>query len=577
MHASQVAQTTILIVGVSATLFINPWFGYDPINLPKMLVLCTGSGFLVGWFIMDRPKFYAQFGPMVIATLLLATSFLVSFFSNNAPWYQQLWGTWGRSTGLVTYISFLIIMLASMFFVKDGSMAKLRMIFERLGYFITGYAFLQLLELDPINWSQKAIVVTLGNINFMSSFLGLASISYASHFLRYKLNLITKSFYLFLTLTNLSIIILSKSIQGLGIFLAGLTLLITFKIKAILGYLKAITFLLTTIATGLFALLGTGGFGPLSSFRQDTVLFRLDYWTAGINMLIANPLNGVGLDSYGDYYREFRSLEAVTRTGPQRVTNTAHNIFIDVSVNAGFFAGFLFIAIFFLTGVSILKSLRRENPNVDLQAISAMWFGFVVFCLISINQIGVGVWGFIFMGAINGFVVKDRVNSLDLVPTSNPPSTKLSASKKRETGIGPDFNFLAFKKWHKLILSIFFAGIMFSVTLIPNLADARFLETVKSRDLNEALIVVEDFGVQDFHVENLIMDLEREGRSKEALSLALALSKRNPQNWDSWVQIVASPVATAEQKSLAAKNLLRLDPNNALVKEELRKAFSSQE
>lgn len=127
------------------------------------------------------------------------------------------------------------------------------------------------------------------------------------------------------------------------------------------------------------------------------------------------------------------------------------------------------------------------------------------------------------------------------------------------------------------MISIFFAGIMFSVTLIPNLADARFLETVKSGNFNEALIVVEDFGVQDFHVENLIMDLEREGRSKEALSLALALSKRNPQNWDAWVQIVASPVATVEQKSFAAKNLLRLDPNNALVKAELRRAFTSQE
>jgi hypothetical protein len=54
-------------------------------------------------------------------------------------------------------------------------------------------------------------------------------------------------------------------------------------------------------------------------------------------MIGANSLNGVGLDSYGDFYRPFRSLEAVTRTGPQRVTNTAHNIFLDVTTGAGLF------------------------------------------------------------------------------------------------------------------------------------------------------------------------------------------------------------------------------------------------
>ena len=90
-----------------------------------MLILSTGSGLLIGWLLVNRPKLDKQFRLVTITLGLLATTFIFSFFSNSAPWYQQLWGTWGRSTGLVTYISFLIVMLASMFFVNTNSLQGL--------------------------------------------------------------------------------------------------------------------------------------------------------------------------------------------------------------------------------------------------------------------------------------------------------------------------------------------------------------------------------------------------------------------------------------------------------------------
>jgi O-antigen ligase len=573
--SSEFAFRIICITGVLTTVIVNPWLSFDPINLPKMLILSTGSGLLIGWLLVNRPKLDKQFRLVTITLGLLATTFIFSFFSNSAPWYQQLWGTWGRSTGLVTYISFLIVMLASMFFVNTNSLSRLRLTFERLGYFITSYTLLQLLDLDPINWSQKIMIATLGNINFMSSFLGLTSISYVSQLLKPRANLITKSFYVLLVAVNLTLIMVSESIQGIGVFLSGLALLISYEIRFRLNAIKAFVFFLIATTLGLIAVLGSAGIGPLSALRQDTVLFRIDYWQTALNMLVANPWNGVGFDSYGDFYREFRNLEAVTRTGPQRITNTAHNIFLDVSVNAGIVAGLLFTAIMFLTGISVFRSFKHNSPNLDFQALSSMWLGFVVFCLISINQIGVGVWGFIFMGAINGLALKQQIGREDSVRTYNLSKRKLKGSEKVERAENQlTSESSSFKKVQTFGVSTIFAIAMFAVAFLPNLADAQYLGATKSRDLNAALKVIGNVGIQDYHTENLIMGLEKQGRAKEALTLALALSKTNPQSWQAWVQIVSNPNATPEQKELAAEKLLRLDPNNALVRDELRALLS---
>jgi O-antigen ligase len=43
-----------------------------------------------------------------------------------------------------------------------------------------------------------------------------------------------------------------------------------------------------------------------------------------------HPLTGVGMDSYGDWYRRARSENAATvLPGPKTITNAAHNVVID--------------------------------------------------------------------------------------------------------------------------------------------------------------------------------------------------------------------------------------------------------
>ena len=561
----------LALIGIFTSVAINPWFAYDPINLPKMLILSTGAAYLLGGLLLNFSGLSRSYLPLFLLSALFIASLVFSFFANSAPTYQQFWGVWGRSTGLLTYFAFIVLMLSTAMISSTASLSLIRISFDKLGYFITLYTLLQLMDLDPINWSQKLMVATLGNINFMSSFLGLTSISYLSRILLERLSLSSQLFYLAILLLNLYLIGISQSIQGIGVFLAGLVFLLTYKFRQKFSFLSTLAVFFASLVSGLVVLLGTAGFGPLSMLRQETVIFRIDYWTAAINMLTANPLKGIGIDSYGDFYREYRTLEAVVRTGPQRVTNTAHNIFLDVFSGAGVFSGLMFLSIMALTLYSIFTALRANHQNFDLTAFSAMWLGFMVFCSISINQIGVGVWGFIFTGVINGYVIRYRVDNFAKDTSSQKGKKSLDVEKKRAslefgTGQNPGPG-----KSIQLLTSTFLALIVGAISILPNIADSRFSHEIKSANLDNALKLSTSVGIQDFHREALMSALAKAGRPVDTLKVAESLLEQNPRNWQAWVAILSSEVATDNRRIQAANQLLRLDPNNKIVEAEIKK------
>jgi O-antigen ligase len=560
----------LALIGILTTLAIDPWFAFDPINLPKMLVLSTGAFFLMSLLILSRISIGKSDLPILIWSAILLLTLVVSYFSNESPWYQQLWGTWGRSTGIITYISLIFVMLGAYFLSSSNSLGLVRVSFDRLGYFMSFYVLIQLMEIDPINWSQKLMIGTLGNLNFMSSFLGMTSVSYTSRIFLEKLNTSAKAFYLFLTTLNLYLILVSQSIQGVGVYFAGFAILLTFYIRKKANLISSLGFLLISVCVGILVLLGTAGIGPLSLLKQSTVLFRLDYWQSGINMVVAHPLNGIGIDSYGDFYREFRTLEAVERTGPQRVTNTAHNIFLDISTGSGIFAGLAFVALMLLTMKSIFGGLKHRVTDIDFQVFSALCVGFVFFSLISINQIGVGVWGFIFMGLVSGFVSRsEAVSTKEGSPRKPFLNRNGQSSNSKMTEMSLQSSKIFMGSALKVGVSGLIALAIFMISLIPNLADARFLAAVRASDLEQAIELISKPGNQDFHVEQLMTKLRESGRDREALELAFTLSQTNPQNWQAWVQIAKSPVASRDQRRNATLNLLRLDPRNNLVRMEL--------
>ena len=554
MRNSVEILSKIVIVGtpILATLAIAPGLTYDPINLPKALVVITGASLLVTSLIVNFPKLYEINKLVTFFAIIFLCSLLFSLVFNEAPIAQQLWGVWGRSTGVLTYLAFVIFLLASAIEGEKKDQISLRRGFERLSYFISIYTLAQAGDIDPINWSQKLMVATLGNINFMSSFLGLATISMLSRIIIEKLSVTSKSFYGLFVVLNLFLIWISGSIQGVAVVAAGLSILIMLKARKERGLRASIAWISSVTPFGILILLGTAGVGPLNALKQETVIFRMDYWLAGVRMTKENWLNGVGVDSYGDYYEQYRDLAAVERTGPQRITNTAHNIFLDVSSGAGIFAGVAFFAIFLLALNSVVQMTRSAKFTDTDAAFAGMFFGFLVFAMISINQIGVGIWGFVFMGSLIGSSVRQKVG----VKQSEIGNIQARTSNSKASRVADT------RTNTSLILSIIMGTTVFIVGLQPIITDAKMLRAVQNSDFQAMKESVSRSTATSFHKSKFQTLLVQGGRESEALSFAREEVAQYPRSETSLRIVAFSETALKSERVRAAALLKARDPFN---------------
>lgn len=543
----------ILWAATLTTIFILPKISFDPINAPKLFVLSIGGTTLLAMlcFYSSLRVAFGYFSITWLILFVLVSSIVIVKSKTN--WSQELWGDWGRNTGALYYFFLLLLCLATWRFHSSDFEKKFVVIFSKLSYFILFYSIIQLLDLDPIPWSQRAPFATLGNINFSSAFLGFASILFFWRACFGEVEVLAKFFFLGLIAVNIYVIWTSGSIQGLVMFILGVSIQIVLWLwKNKPRVISVSTFLIICI-TGVFIAYSALGNGPISSkISQETLIYRIDYWKAGLKMFMSEPIFGIGIDSYGDHYREFRTIEAVLRTGPQRTSNTAHNIFIDI-LSSGGLVYFLPIACLFFLGIIMsFKSLRLKRfGDVTILFIS-LTTAFVVFCMISINQIGVGVWGFVFLGLLLGRLGADARQQLNIF---EKPDKDFLAKTSNSSGR------VSNTKQIGVITTGLFLGVI--VSILPLSRDIQFWSQGSAKNQIGQIGTSLSLGSTDFHRERLIYELESTGNLDLALSLARKQVALNPRSFEAWSFLWVYRARLPEQIALQASRTLRsLDPNN---------------
>ncbi len=570
-------KTKVVGLGlVFVTLLVSPGITYDPINLPKMTALVLIGALIYPSIVLNFPEFWRNHKRLVFTTATLVLAMLTSVPASKSPLNQQLWGIWGRSTGLITYLCLISILL---FFARQSlpSSTFLIMLFMRVGYFLTFYTFLQLLDLDPIDWSQKALVATLGNINFMSSFFGLTMICYFAH-LSSSPALSTKIFFGLFIAANSFLIFYSGSYQGFAIFLAGLVFYISFKFYKQWNKVNTVWFLISAISCGLLLFMGTLGMGPLGSILfQETMKFRLDYWKAGVSMTLSNPLQGLGMDSYGDNYTIYRDEGAALNGSAGRVTNTAHNVFLDLSSGAGVLAGVSFIAVFVICVVGLLHVVERGANRSNLETASlyaGLVVGYAVFCLISINQIGIAVWGFAFLGVASGLtdhLAVTKEYSFGMFKRKDSMASKL-LNERKKTLKGKDVKRLTATKERKTIETLMTG---FSLMLMVLIAfpivqnDIDFLKALRSNDLGQMIKIAQRDSSAGFYQDKLLTLLVDQGKISESVELAEEFVISNPKRLYPWKVLAFSEISDSATRSSAIEKLSLLDPQNVNLRIQL--------
>jgi len=545
------------------TLIILPNLGTDPINVVKLVTVFSGLILSLVLFFSEYLKALKHLSKILmisISTLFLF--FILSFMLSNQPLTEKLLGTWGRSTGLVYYSVLLILIIVGNFLGKTLGAGFAIRSFILLSIPFNLYGFLQAFGIDPIPWSRKEVFSTVGNTNFSSalcSFFGIAILSKYVFSETYqksseKLGLIS------MFALNFFVLIKTSSVQGFLLLTLGGLILVLIKLwiqeKKRLYF--TVIFSILSIAPVVFA--GLLDRGPLSKLLfQETLAYRTDYWRAGLNMIADKPFVGLGFDAYGDYYRLYRDSTAVFRTGPERVSNTAHNIFIDLGVNAGFIVMLLMLVLFIYPSLSIIRRIFiSKNTTFEEVFLSVFLIAYFVQGMISINQIGIGVWAWLFMGL--AFAVVSNRGEVAMYNTSVVHKNNLSSKKKasRANMYSTKYPQLSAKQLVSAFITI---ALISPIALAPIIQDFRVLKISKSivneSPREDSLLKIN--GLMNTGQAELILDTLAKNQDTRTLDFAKELYVFNPRSLYA-LRVISEQSPDSAFRNAAKKEIINLDP-----------------
>jgi hypothetical protein len=401
------------------------------------------------------------------------------------------------------------------------------------------------------------VIGFLGNPNFQSSFVGFSGILAFGCICSKELKISWRVAYYAYLLVGAFVILKTESQQGFLVLAGGIAIVGMIWISRSEFKVLTIPALIVSGIGTVFVALGSLNSGPLASLLyKASVTYRGDYWRAGWKMTMEHPFLGVGLDSYGDWYRRARTLEATLRRGPEVTSNAAHNVLLDFSSNGGFPLVLIYLALMVLVVISAIRLLKRSDGfDPAISGLIAVWIAYQAQSIISLNQLGLAVWGWIISGLIIGYEINAR-------PEEVRQEVKSPVSKGRNVKKQVDESVSA-----KTLLSMFVGGVVgLLVGLPPFIASAQFKAAFESADaikIEESAFLWPDEAMRYGQVGLVLQANKLDSQAQRVVDEALL---KFPDEFGIWSLASKLSTATPEQIAKAKEEMKRLDPNNPDVK-----------
>jgi O-antigen ligase len=522
----------------------------DPVNVTKLFALSgLAGGLLLPILVFGRTALWKKYSLQLSTVLALLVFSLISIFVSVAPISQGWYGVYGRNTGFLTYFFLSICFLAALLVSEDRIFAKFILGFFSAGIINVVYCLWVLIFGDFIGWNNPYgnILGLFGNPDFISAFLGMFIVGIVAYILQIRS-------YKKIALSGLVCllafyeIVQSHAIQGIVVCLGGIAFVLFFFLRSKFHSVIVTAYSTLIVIVGVLAILGTLQKGPLSFVYKKSVSLRGSYWKAGINMGSDNPLFGVGMDNYGDWYRRARPPVALIDTPAIHVmSNVAHNVVIDFFAFGGFP---LLISYVLFTSFGLVAIIRwtKNYKNYDpiFVTLASVWICYQVQSLISINQIGLAIWGWTITGLLIAYERKMR----------NRDTGVLEKPKRQRNSvqvISPQL----------LLMLGILAGLLMSWPALNS--DAKFFTAMNSKQaeqLERALIPSLVNPASSFKYTQAVDLFMRSNLLEPALKYSRMAVSINPDSFDSWRQLYFLDNSTKEEKKIALQNMKRLDPMN---------------
>ena len=566
---NQLAERTIARVlgigsGFVAILVITGTVS-DPVNVTKLFALGgVAAGAFTVLLAFGLKELWGSSKFLVIALALFILASINAVINSQGPLVQNLYGVYGRNTALVTYLLLMMVIVSALVLRRESSFKTLIWALLGAGLVNVVYCGWTIVFGDFLAWNNPYgnILGTFGNPNFIGAFLGIFAAALIAFILRPGTSVAIRVTSIVIFLITVYEIIDSSAIQGRVVVAAGLGIVGFYVVRSKFdGVIAQICYIAVIAISGVFALLGALQVGPLTKYIYKTsVSLRGEYWQAGWNMGSEHPFTGVGFDTYGDWYRRLRDTQALVLPGPNTVTNAAHNVPFDVFAFGGWPLFISYIAILSLSAIAIVKvTIRSRQYDAIFVTLTTAWACYQLQSIISINQIGLAIWGWLFGGALIAYEITTRPKK-----ESESPET---AKGKSLTGRSAKV-----KQSETIFSSTLLAGIGALVGLLiaapPYSADARWRSALASQNLQkvEEALVPGYLNPQNSNKYTSAVQLLESSKFYDlAYKYALVAVDFNPNNFDSWKVLYLITKSTPEDKQRAMENMKRLDPNNPNV------------
>ena len=537
----------------------------DPFNSPKFWVLLLGAAWLLGYLISFRKQSNSLNSRalrfiQILLLLFIGASLLALLAADNNQ--IALFGDNMRKNGYLTYLALAIFFWAVAVFINSTNLIILYRFILLSAYVVGGYALLQMSGNDFINWSSSgmALFSTLGNSNFAGSAMAILAILSLGGAYSYRKDQIT----LWLSLIAFGILLITifptNARQGLLLLafgIASLLLVLIYNFNKKLG-LAGLIF----AAFGfILSILGMLQVGPLERFLyKDSVSVRGYYWRAGIEMFKDNPLFGVGLDNYGSFFKEYREVGYPLKYGYSLTSTNAHNVFIQHFATGGVFVGSIYLILTaFIFWRGVVSLLRFEKDERVLRSVFFIaWLAFQAQSLISIDNIGISIWGWVLGGVVVGLSVTPINEQI-----SNQQAKRQNRVRKNQLGL------------LQPVISTFFTALTLVLVVFLYRADSAMFQ--QRAAYNPAAPAQKDilYQLAQKTLKAPLQDLQYKvmtatylhgmGFQQEALNLLEQLHLEDPYNLDALTFLASfyENLGQVDNALVAREKISKLDPWNA--------------
>ena len=397
---------------ILATLYFQTNLA-DPFNSPKSWIIFLASAWLIGYLLSFRSLITSN--PelrtvTILVTIFVLASLVVTFFSNFK--FIAIFGDTQRRNGFISYLSLSLILVATALFIRTFNVRKIYLVAVFVALPSAIYAFMQTNGKDFVKWNNpyNSIIGTVGNPNFAAAVMAVMGVLVVSITLIKSFPKYLRAASPILGIFLLYLIYKSQARQGLLAYILGAGV---FTCIWLLGKNRKIG--IAAVGAGIIVfilgVLGMLQMGPLEKYLyKPSVSVRGYYWRAGIEMLKHHPIFGVGMDSYGAFFKQYREVGYPLSYGFDITSSNAHNTFIQFFATGGLLLGVSYLALnayIFYRAIVGLRKLTGDN-KLMLAGVFSAWIAFHAQSLVSIDNIGISIWGWVLGGAIIGLSISNN-------------------------------------------------------------------------------------------------------------------------------------------------------------------------